>query len=76
MSILLGLITAMYFFNIVQFLCGLLEKCLRHCQLLDTGLSDYFSRTYGVNRHSILDKVPCFDIIMSVPATRHHACYL
>ena len=34
----------------------------RYCQLLGTGLSDHFSRTYGVNRLSILDKAPYFDV--------------
>ena len=39
-------------------------------------LTTFQGHTYGVNRLSILDKAPCFDIIMSVPAGWHHACYL
>ena len=36
---------------------------LKHTQIKD----------YGVSRRSILDKVPHFDVCMSMPAIRHYA---
>ena len=47
----------------------------QHCQLLGTGLSDHFSKTYGVNRLSILDKAPHFDICQCLPHDIMHIIF-
>lgn len=43
-------------------------KHLQHCDLVEAeGLEDYFSKEYGVNRRSILEKLPQFDLTICLP---------
>ena len=47
----------------------------RHCKLLDSGLSAHFSKTNGVNRLSILDKAPHFDVCRCLPHDIMHVLF-
>jgi len=44
----------------------------RHCGLLESGMSDHFSKVYGVTRLSILDQVPHFDLCRCMPHDMMH----
>ncbi len=54
-----------------------LDRHRRQCLLLDSapGLSDSFSTTYGVNRLSILDQAPHFDVYRWLPHDIMHVIF-
>lgn len=43
-----------------------------HCNLLETDNRDHFSVKYGVNRLSILDSLPSFDVTTCLPQDIMH----
>ena len=59
-------------FNASQLRHRTLVNHKRHCELLESSMGDHFSKVYGVNRLSILDQVPHFDLCQCLPHDMMH----